>query len=60
MGREPGPFDYVRNDVLCVVWVIELSPITRRLIRVFNRAGDRVAFLTVTALDTTQDDRKES
>ena len=30
MGREPGQFDRLRNDVLCVVscvvWVIELSP----------------------------------
>ena len=29
-------------------------------LRAFSHAGDRVALLTVTALDVAQDDRKES
>ena len=36
--------------VLCVVWVIELSP-THAVLRAFNRARERVTLLTVTALD---------
>ena len=45
MGREPGSFDPVGDDVLCVVWIIKLLP-THAILRV-NCAGDRIVLLTV-------------
>jgi len=63
MGRESGRLDHLHNDVLgmvlCVVWIIELSP-THTALERLTVLRDRVAFLTVTVLDAAQDDRKES
>ena len=61
-GREPGRFDHVHDDILCVVlcmvWIIELSPMHA----VFESLTmlEIVALLTVIVLDVAQYDRKES
>ena len=64
MGREPGRFDHVRDDVLCValcvVLVIELSPTHAVLERITVLETVRVALLTFTAFDAAQDDRKKA
>ena len=64
MGREPGQFDHVRDDVLCVVLcvvlVIELLPTHVVMERISVLETVRVALLTFTALGAAQDDRKEA
>jgi len=60
-GREPGQFDHVHDDVLCVVLcmvlVIELSPTHTVVERI---SVLETALLTFTVLDAAQDDRKEA
>ena len=65
MGREPGRFDHVHDDVLCVVscvvWIIQLSPTHAVLERsTMPETESYVTLFTVTALDAAQDKRKES
>ena len=52
--------DDVLCVVLCVVLVIELSPMHAVLERITMLETVRVALLTFTALDTTPNDRKEA
>jgi len=59
-GREPGQFDHVRDDVLCMVLAIELLHTHAVLERITVLETVRVALLTFIALKMTGRRPKEA